>query len=161
MPSSILTNIINADIDRLKTVLEGRTTTRPVLFLGDEAANSVYVVNVDIGEDEVMRDVPIAQGNQDLRYADIGSPVALRRTAQRWTVVGFSKVMPGTRTQVLVTVPNFDFGLPTYTIGVITDLTFTIRALTYGELSTLGTGYGNTPYGAQGKFQGGVLQEIF
>jgi len=159
--SSILSNIIDADIDRAKTELEGRTLTRPILFLGDEAGNQVYVVNVDIGEDNEMRDVPIAQGNQDLRYADVGSPVSLRRTAQRWTVVGFSKVMPGTRTEVLVTVPNFDFGLPTYTIGVITDLTFVIRALTYGELSTLGPAYGQTPYGAQGKFQGGVLVEIF
>lgn len=158
---SILSNIIDADIDRAKTELEGRTTSRPILFLGDEAGNSVYVVSVDIGEDELMLDVPIAQGNHDLRYADVGSPVALRRTAQRWTVVGFSKVMPGTRTEVLVTVPNFEFGLPTYTIGVITDKTFIIRALTYGELSTLGAFYGGTPYGAQGRFQGGVLVEIF
>lgn len=161
MPSSILTNIIDDEIETLKDTLEGRTTTRPVLWLGDEAANQVYVCNVDIGEDQEMRDVPIAQGNHDLRYADIGSPVLLRRTAQRWTIVGFSKVMPGTRTEVLVTVPDFSFGLPTYTIGVITEKHFTIRALTYGELSTLGTGYGNTPYGAQGKFQAGVLVEIF
>ncbi len=158
---SQLHDIIDDEIGNLKNTLEGRTASRPILFLGDEAANSVYVVNVDVGEDELMRDIPIAQGNHDLRYADIGSPVALRRTAQRWTVVGFSKVMPGTRTEVLVTVPNFDFGLPTYTIGVITDRTFIIRALTYGELATLGTFYGETPYGALGRFEAGVLVEVF
>ncbi len=158
---SILTNIIDADIERSKNEIEGRIASRPVLWLGDEAGNSIYVCNVDIGEDNLMRDVAITQGNNDLRYAQVGQPVLLRRTAQRWTVVGFSKVMPGTRKEVGVNVPNFDFGLPTYTQDPEVDKTFFIRALNYGELSTLGTSYGTTPYGALGRFEGGVLQEIF
>ena len=158
---SILTNIIDADIDRAKNELEGRVASRAVLWLGDEAGNSIYVCNVDIGEDNLMRDVAITQGNNDLRYAQVGQPVLLRRTAQRWTVVGFSKVMPGTRNEVGVNVPNFEFGLPTYSSDPPVDKTFFIRALNYGELSTLGAGYGKTPYGALGRFEGGVLQEIF
>jgi len=158
---SILTNIIDADIDRAKTTIEGKVASRPVLWLGDEAGNSIYVCNVDVGEDFLMHDVAIAQGNNDLRYAQIGQPVTLTRTAQRWTVSGFSKVMPGTRTEVGVTVPDFEFGLPTYTSDTPIDRTFYIRALNYGELSTLGDGYGYTAYGSMGRFEGGVLLEIF
>jgi len=159
---SLLVNFTEAVIDDKVTELNGRTTSRPTLFVGDEANNEFYVVNVDIGEDQEMRDVAIAAGNNELRYAESSSPVTLQKVAGHWTVTGFSKTMPGTRVRVPVTVPDFRFGLPTYTKGVVVDLTTTVRALTYGELAIFGV-YGeiSAPYGALGRFVGGVFQEVF
>jgi hypothetical protein len=160
--ASLLTNITDAAIKDSETELTGKTTTRPNLLRFDEADNEIYVVNVDIGEAGEMRDVAIAQGNQQLRYAEVASPVNLKKVAGHWTVVGFAKTMPGTYKRVPVTVPSFDFGLPTYTTGTVVTESFIIRALTYGELGTLSS-YGaiSAPYGAIGKFKEGVLVEIF
>lgn len=157
---SLLVNLTDARIDDKKTELNGKTISRPVLFVGDEAANQMYVVDVDVGEGEMMRDVALATASSETRYAEVGSPVTLKKIGNRWSVVGFSKVMPGTFNRVPVTVPSFDFGLPTYTTGAILDLSFTVRALTYGELNDHGS-YGATPYGALGRFEGGALTEIF
>lgn len=160
--ASILTNYTQAVIEDGKTELTGRTTSRPNLMTFDENLNDVYVVNVDIGEGEELRDVAIAQGNQQLRYAEVSSPVSLKKIAGHWTIVGFSKVMPGSYKRVPVTIPAFDFGLPTYTTGTIVTESFLIRALTYGELGTVRS-YGSigAPYGSLGKFKDGVLIEVF
>lgn len=159
---SILTNFVEAKIDESETELNGRTTSRPNLMVFNETANEIYVVNVDIGEGEELRDVAIAQGNQQLRYAEVSSPVTLKKIAGHWTVVGFSKVMPGTFNRVPVTLPAFDFGLPEYTTGTVVTESFTIRPLRYGELATYGTyGTATAPYGALGKFKGTTLVEVF
>lgn len=160
---SILVNYVRAEIADSETELNGRTTTRPNLIRFDEANNELYVVNVDIGEAGEMRDVAIAQGNKQLQYAEVSSPVTLKKVAGHWTVVGFSKTMPGTYKRVPVNLPNFDFGLPTYTTDPVVTESFIVRALTYAELGTLTGGYGNldAPYGAIGKFREGVLLEIF
>lgn len=157
---SLLVNLTDARIDDKTTELNGKTVSRPVLFVGDEAGNSMYVVDVDVGEGETMRDVAIATASSETRYAEVGTPVELKRIGNRWQVMGFSKTMPGTRFRVPVAVPAFDFGLPTYTTGTIEDLSYIIRALTYGELADYAGGYGTVPYGALGKFEGGVLTEI-
>lgn len=159
---SIVTNYTQAVIDDDKTELTGRTTSRPNLLTFDEGLNETYVVNVDIGEGEELRDVAIATGNRELQYAEVSSPVELKKIAGHWTVIGFSKVMPGTYKRIPVTVPSFDFGLPTYTTGTIVTESFLIRALSYGELGTLRT-YGSidAAYGSLGKFQDGVLIEVF
>ena len=160
---SLLVNLARAVVDDKNTTIIGRTVSRPALYIGDEALNSFYVVDVDVGDQggEVMKDVAIASGNNEVRYADVSTPVELKKIAGHWQVVGFSKTMPGTFNRVPVTVPDFDFGLPTYTTGTVVTVSFTVRPLTYGELSEHGT-YGNvTPYGALGKFQGDVLIEVF
>ncbi len=159
---SIVTNYTQAVIDDNETELTGRTTSRPNLLTFDEGLHSVYVVNVDIGDKQELRDVAIATGNKELQYAEVSSPVNLKKVAGHWTVVGFSKTMPGTYLRIPVTVPAFDFGLPTYTTGTIVTESFLIRALTYGELGTIRT-YGSidAPYGALGKFQDGALIEVF
>lgn len=160
--ASILTNIADAVVRDSETELTGRTTTRPNLLRFDEADNEIYVVNVDIGEAGEMRDVAIAQGNQQLRYAEVSSPVNLKKVAGHWTVVGFAKTMPGTYKRVPVTLPTFTFGIPTYTQGTVVTESFEVRALTYGELGTYAS-YGaiDAPYGAIGKFKDGALVEIF
>ncbi len=159
---SLLTNITAAVVKDSEKELNGRTTTRPNLIRFDEADNEFYVVNVDIGDGEEMRDVAIAQGNKELQYAEVSSPVTLKKVAGHWTVVGFSKVMPGTLKRVPVTLPAFDFGLPTYTTGTVVTESFEVRALTYGELGTLAS-YGaiSAPYGAIGKFKEGALVEVY
>ncbi len=159
---SILTNFTQAVVDDNETELTGRTTSRPNLFTFDEALNDIYVVNVDIGDSQEMRDVAIASGNLQLRYAEVSSPVSLKKIAGHWTVVGFSKTMPGSFKRVPVTIPAFDFGLPTYTLGTIVTESFLIRALSYGELGTIRTYVSiDAPYGALGKFKEGVLIEVF
>lgn len=160
--ASLLTNITDAQIKESETELTGRTVTRPNLIRFDEADNEFYVVDVDIGDSEVMREVAIAQGNKQLQYAEVSSPVTLKKVAGHWTVVGFSKTMPGTFKRLPVTLPSFDFGLPTYTTGTVVTESFVVRALTYGELGTLAS-YGaiSAPYGAIGKFRDDVLVEIY
>lgn len=160
--ASILTNITDAIVKDSETELTGRTTTRPNLMSFDEANNELYVVNVDIGEAGEMRDVAIAQGNKQLQYAEVSSPVTLKKVAGHWTVVGFAKTMPGTYKRIPVTLPTFTFGIPTYTTGAEVTESFEVRALTYGELATYAT-YGSidAPYGAIGKFREGALVEIF
>lgn len=156
---SMLTYLVDAEIRDNKTTLEGKTLTRPILFLGD-ALNTTYAVNVDIGEGQIMYDVPVAAGNNELRYAEIGSPVVLTRNeAGRWMVTAFSKVLPGTFTRVPVNVPDWSFGIPEYSLGTIENLGVEVRALTYGELATMG-GYGTLAYGAVALYRGGALVEI-
>jgi hypothetical protein len=160
---SVLVNLIDEVSKDNETTLIGRTVSRPSLFVGDEAGNTIYVVDVDVGDGggELMRDVAIASGNNEVRYADVSTPVELKKIAGHWQVVGFAKTMPGTYNRVPVTVPSFTFGLPTYSTGVVETVSFVVRPLTYGELAEFGT-YGNvTPYGALGKFQGTALIEVF
>lgn len=158
---SLLVNLTEALIDDNRDEIVGRTTSRPKLLVYDEAGNEMYVVDVDIGEEEELRDVAVATGNNEVRYADVSTPVTLKRISGRWQVVGFAKTMPGTYNRVPVTVPSFDFGLPTYTTGTVETISFEVRALTYGELGDLGTYGSATPYGALGKFQGGTLVEVY
>lgn len=162
MSDSLLTNFVDAAIRSSEKKINGRTTTRPALFVGDESGGEMYVVNVDVGDEEILLDVAVAAGNNELRYASAGSPVSLEKVAGQWTVTGFSKTMPGTYHRIPVTVPQFEFGLPDYSRGEVEDKSFIVRALTYAELSELGTyGSGSMPYGALGKFRGAELLEVF
>lgn len=150
---SILTYIIQADIANAATELDGKVLTRPSLEVSDGLA-MLYAVDVDIGQKEPLRNVPIARANRDLLYAEVGAAVRLRRTASgRYEVSGFSQSQPGTRTRIQVSLSSF-------ALGAVIDQTILGRPLTYEELHTIGAGYGFCPYGAIGIFKGGVLQEI-
>lgn len=150
---SLLTYITQAEIRNAAKELDGKTLTRPALLVSDGLA-MLYAVDVDIGQKEPLRNVPIARANRDLLYAEVGAAVRLRRTESgRYEVSGFSKEAPGTYIRVPVI-------LATFVLGSAADETITGRALTYDELHTLGPGYGYCPYGAIGIFKGGVLQEI-
>lgn len=178
---SILVNITQAEIRDAQKELNGRVLTRPSQLLTD-GISLIYVVDVEIGEGKVLKNVPVARANRELIYADVGSAVRLRRTdSGGYEVVGFSKEVPGTYIRVPVTIAPFRFGdagtlsgsapgsiitpLPPIVapiqivIGDPVDATVTSRLLTYSELSSLGS-YGTIPYGAVGIFEGGVLQEI-
>jgi len=108
-----------------------------------------WACDVDIGEEDVLRGVPIATNNKDILYADIGKPVALTKmsTSGRYAITGLAKKIYGTTHIIYVTFEE--------DIGRITgeELTgFNIRPLTYEELYTYG-GYGVVPYGCYGRFR--------
>lgn len=101
----------------------------------------------------ILRDVPIARNNRELVFADAGAAVTLRRSANgRYEVIGLSNELPGTYTV-------FTVDLGTFSFGPVIDVTLAARALTLGEIGTLGS-FGVTPLGVTGLFKGGVLVEI-
>jgi len=119
----------------------------------------MWACDVDIGEPEVLRNVPVACNNREIIYAEQGKAVALRRMNHgRWCIAGLAKTSRGlghviylSYTEDMVRVVGEDW------TGKI------VRPFTYGELGTLGpgTGYGALPYGVQGRFTpGGALLEI-
>lgn len=126
-------------------------------FYGD-CSSWMWACDVDIGETEVLRNVPVASNNREIIYAQQGKSVALKKMNNgRYCVVGLSKTCRGLGHVIYV---QFDEDLARV-IGE--DWTGKItRPLTYGELGTLmAGGYGAIPYGAQGRFTpAGALIEI-
>lgn len=169
---SMLVNITQAEIRGAAKELDGKVLTRPLRSLTD-GISLIYVVDVEIGEGKILRNVPIARANRELIYAETGAAVRLRRTESGgYEVVGFSKKAPGKYMAIPVSISPIQFGhagslpgsLPAIpvievSVGEPIDRTVTGRVLTYSELSALGT-YGVTPYGAIGIYQGSELQEI-
>lgn len=164
---STLTWLTQAVMRDAKEELDGKVLTRPALLVTD-GLSIIYACDVDIGivdttgydasQDLVnanvlgsyLRNVPIARGNQDLIYAEVGAAVRLRRTASgRYEIVGFSQEMPGTNVRIPV-------NLEDYTFGAIEDRTITSRPLTLAELATFG-GFGNVPLGAVATFRGSTF----
>lgn len=164
---SLLVNLIDAVQRDSQTQIFGKTVTRPTLNVTD-GTNTTYCCDVDIGvvtpqgydqsqnlyqtqlNGTILHAVPLARGNADLIYADVGAPVTLQRDASgRYTIIGFSKIMPGSNIRVAVNLDDF-------TIGAIEDFTITVRALSYDELADYG-GYGIVPYGAIATFRGSTL----
>lgn len=140
--------------------IDGKVLTHPALLVTD-GVSVTYAVDVEIGSNEILRNVPIARANRDLTYAEAGSACRLRRTtAGQYEVIGFSREMPGTYFRVAVSVPPFQLGPASdTTFGAIEDVTIDARPLTLGELETYG-GFGIVPLGAIGIFRGGSLLEL-
>lgn len=163
---SILTYLTSAKIrDDVRTI-EGEVLTRPAL-LATDGASLTFAADVKIaGYDDPLRSVPIAMGNRDLVYADAGQPVTLSRNpGGQWEIIGFAKRKPGRRVRVPVAIGWEDEAGPpgwitTITVGTPIDLTLSARVLTFGELATLGGGYGSVAYGTTAIFRAGVLLEI-
>lgn len=166
-----LSYLVTAIVDDNVTELEGKTLGRPALLVSD-GENLTYGVDVDIGRtqidpntaDEVvtpLREVPIAAGNKELLYADVGAAVKLRRRAGsgRFEVIGFAKNIPGTYTRYAMTFGDFSADPIVIAGDDGTDVGLSARRLTWGELGTLGV-YGVTAYGAIGVFRGETLVEI-
>jgi hypothetical protein len=164
---STLTWLTNAVIRDNKAEMDGRVLSRPALLVTDGTA-LIYAVDVDVGivdttgYDEaqdlvnakvlgsILHAVPIARGNQDLIYADVGAAVRVRRSASGgYEVVGFSQTMPGKNVRIPV-------DLDLFAIGEVEDRTITARPLTLGEIATFG-GFGVVPLGAVAVFRGSTL----
>lgn len=93
--------------------------------------------------------VPVAANNKVMDHAALGSPVRLKRSLTgRLEIIGLDKRAPGT-------LYNYTMAISTgiLTSGNVSALSG--RALTYGELASgTSAGYGDTPYGAMGVFNG-------
>lgn len=184
MSDSVLTYLQQAHIRDSVRTLEGEVMTRPMLHKTD-GVNLTYACDVRVSTDDprgepwkkdvdpvlgerdfgrVLHSVPIAVGNRDLIYAEVGSAVTLARSSSgRFEVIGFSKRKPGTRKRVAVNLTPYDPASGSggsYPIGTPADVGMSSRLLTFGELATLGGGYGVAPYGAYGIFIGGNLVEV-
>lgn len=167
---SSLSYLVQGKIDDSKVEVDGKTLGRPVLLTTD-GLSLTYCVDVDIGQKVVdrntdeevvapLRNVPIAQGNNEILYADVGAAVRLRRSGSgRYEVIGYSKRLPGTYTRVPVRIPDPGLGPVPYEFGTAANVGLSARRLTYGELATIGA-YGTTPYGAIGRFRGDTLIEV-
>jgi hypothetical protein len=167
---SVLTYLIEAQQRDSQQEIDGKVLTRPTLSVTD-GLSTTYACDVDIGitnqqgNDQstnllnvgsigsVLHNVPIARGNMDVIYADVGAAVRLRRsTSGRYEIIGFSKQMPGTYIRVPVDLEDFTF-------GQIEDLSITSRAVAYGDLVNFG-GYGTAAYGIVAIYQGTNLIKV-
>lgn len=145
---SVLTYLTQAQIDSSKTELDGKVLTRPALLVTD-GISVIYACDVDVGEKDPLHNVPIARGNRDIIYAEVGAAVRLRRTmGGQFEIVGFSQEMPGTYKRIPV-------DLETLAFGQIEDVTLTSIPIPYGDLN-----YGVTPYGAIAVYRGSTLIEV-
>ncbi|RJR37193.1 MAG: hypothetical protein C4567_13140 [Deltaproteobacteria bacterium] len=119
----------------------------------------MWACDVDIGEEEVLRNVPVACNNREIIYAEQGKSVALRRMNNgKLCIAGLAKTSRGLGHVIYV-----KFEEDTYQIVGSAWTGKIVRPLTYGELGSLGPagGYGALPYGAQGRFTpAGALIEI-
>ena len=103
--------------------------------------------------DTTLHNVPIARNNEDLLYADVGSPVIIDRSETgNWQVIGFSQERPGTH--ILYPVDLEDMS-----IGTIMDLSIETRLLTLAELGELRP-FGFLPFGASAIFEGGTMIQL-
>jgi hypothetical protein len=169
---STLTYLVDAQVSSALTELDGKTLTRPTLLVTD-MSNVIYAVDVDIGQTNPLRNVPVTNINKELSYADVGCAVRLRRsTSGRFEVTGFSKRMPGTYTSTPVTLPKYKLA-PQLVYGGVTAVAAsgstivgtpmpkgtTTKVVPFGDFPLYG-GFGTVPFGAIAMFVGGVFQEL-
>lgn len=158
---SELVDLIKLLVEALPSLeLDAEIVTNPVVVQGDGSGASTYACDVRIaGQQSIIKNVPIAAGAGDVRYAAIGSQggsavrVAKNPATGKLSIVGFSKHKPGIY-------HRYSLDTATGTLGSLEDRTITSRKLTFGELATLGGGFGICPWGAYGIFQGGTLIEV-
>ena len=131
----------------------------PFYELYDPSGNWVWACDVDLGDENVLRCVPVAANNREIIYAEQGRSVTLSRlNNDKWVITGLAKSLNSTVHYIYMS-----FADDTYAILGKSLRGFMLRPLTYGELGSLVApyGYGNLPYGVQGKFRAdGSLVEI-
>jgi hypothetical protein len=132
------------------------TIASPFAQISD-GTNWLWAADVDVGEPEVLRKVPVASNNREIIYAEVGKPVALKRMGDgKWVIAGLAKTSRGMGHIIYISFEeDLAYIVSKSWIGAI------IRQLTYGELGTLLGGYGTLPYGVYGRFAAnGSLIEI-
>jgi len=103
--------------------------------------------------DNTLHNVLISRNNQDLIYAEIGSPVVMTRTESGyWEITGFTLEKPGTH-------HLYPVDLGDMTIGTVIDLSIDTRLLTLAEIGEEQP-FGILPFGASAIFEGGELVRI-
>jgi len=130
-------------------ILQG-TTASPIRMLHDDSNNFVYCVDVSLaGQDEPLRNVPIATNNRDIFYAEQGRAVELTVAGNnKWVVSGLAKSVTGLTHLIPLTFT--DDGVD---IGETVIKGYLVRPLSFGELGDLAPdGFGQFPFGAQARF---------
>lgn len=171
MSGSILTGVMQAVVKASVREIDGKTVSRPSLIVSDSLARLTYGVDVDIGQTRadpntgeqvaaILKNVPLATGDQSIRFADVGAAVRLRRyESGNWEVIGFAKRAPGTMFRMGITLGELGPEPVEVTESTPVDISLSTRLLSYDELATFG-GYGVVPYGAYGVFRAGELVEV-
>lgn len=134
------------------------TIAGPFVQLQVDGSNWLWAVDVDTGQPEVLRNVPVASNNHELIYAQQGMSVALSKMNDgRWVVTGLAKTSRGLGHVMYV---SFNEDRATVVRDEMTG--HIIRPLTLGELGTLSpAGFGFFPFGCRGRFTpSGTLLEI-
>jgi hypothetical protein len=141
-----LRQIIYGQMQTTAGDLIGRIAS-PFYQLYTDQQRWVWACDVDIGEDELLRNVPVATNNKDILYADIGKPVALKKVGPgKYQIIGLAKTAKSTTHIIYLSAGEL--------LGQIVGEElhgYSIRPLTYEELDAYG-GYGVVPYGAHGRF---------
>jgi hypothetical protein len=125
------------------------TIASPFYQLYSDSNNWIWACDVDIGQPEVLRGVPVASNNREIIYAEIGKAVALSKMNDgRWCISGLAKTCRGLGHIIYM---SFEDDIATVTgedwSGNV------VRTLTLGELGDLGPGaFGALPLGAHGRF---------
>lgn len=150
--------IIDWAIEDAKTTQTG-TIVSEFYEYSDASGSWVWACDVDIGEEEVLTNVPVAANNREVIYAEEGKGVNLSRLGNgKWCITGLSKTKNSTVHYIYLS-----FADDVWSITGAELRGNVYRPLTYGELGTLiePLGYGTLPYGARGKFTAdGAFVEI-
>jgi hypothetical protein len=142
--------IIDLAIQSAQTALHG-TIASEFFEYSDNSGGWCWACDVDIGNEEVLRSVPVATNNRDIIYAEVGKGVNLSKLNNgKWIITGLSKSVNSTTHYIFVT-----FLDDMYAISRKELRGFYTRLLTYEELGTMITpgGYGMLPYGQKAKFR--------
>jgi hypothetical protein len=131
----------------------------PFYELYDADGSWVWACDVDLGNEEVVRCVPVASNNREIIYAEQGRSVTLSRLNDgRWVINGLAKSLKST-----VHFIYLSFVDDMYQVLRKELRGYYLRPLTYGEIGTLVApyGYGVLPYGIYGRFKpDGTLIDI-
>lgn len=146
-------SIWSCDVNIGIMTADGRVNQTQLILTGVPGSNQ-FIEGDDLTIGTIMRNVPIAPNNAQLRYADVGNGVVIQKTSSgSWQVTGFSIKLPGTQVRIPVNVSQMS-------VGQSIDYSVSGRPLTFQEIGIYGGGFGVCPFGASGVFVGGKLTKV-
>jgi hypothetical protein len=150
--TSVLKRVLDYSAVQARGDLIGRVASNFYQLYTDHQSWT-WACDVDIGEPEVLRNVPVATNNREIFYAHIGKPVALKKVGPgKYMIVGLAKTAISDTRILYMRAPALC--TPDAPLGEIVReelVGFVVRPLLYEELDIYG-GYGVVPYGAYGRF---------
>lgn len=139
-----LNQVVKKQIEFSRSEKVGTVVSSIKMIDGSSSGSSpVYAVNVDIGAERLLEDVVIKSVGTSHFYAQVGSPVLLRKNTRGL----FDVVGPADRVVAVKVVKTYDFGVlvPTGT----SNSGFQIEVVPYDHFqSTVGAPPGESLYGS-------------
>lgn len=150
MPRDMLRLLLQETVRAEQDMMTGTIASQVILLPYDVAGivmPTAHVIMNTAGGIKLVCHIPIAQNNQELRHAVIGSPVQIQRSRTgRLEIVGLAKRDPGT-------VLNYTMNLSTASMISGNVSALSAHAVTLGELASVtSVGFGQTPLAAVGIF---------